>query len=94
MAGVVADEILTLRGVENKKRKITVNTTHASLWFGNIATAWMTLQWVLFMVNTTVAYRLPESSNNNSSPTSGSEIELAPMNGPRSMNEPSPERSS
>ncbi|KAF5696915.1 acyl transferase carnitine dehydratase [Fusarium mundagurra] len=38
MAGVVADEILTLRGVENKKRKITVNTTHASLWFGNIAT--------------------------------------------------------
>ncbi|KAI1044410.1 hypothetical protein LB505_012909 [Fusarium chuoi] len=41
MAGVVADEILTLRGVENKERKVTVNTTHAGLWFGNIATAYV-----------------------------------------------------
>ncbi|CCT72678.1 related to acyl-CoA transferases/carnitine dehydratase [Fusarium fujikuroi] len=41
MAGVVADEILTLRGVENKERRVTVNTTHAGLWFGNIATAYV-----------------------------------------------------
>ncbi|KAG7409666.1 hypothetical protein LZL87_013029 [Fusarium oxysporum] len=41
MAGVVADEILTLRGVEDKERKVTVNTTHAGLWFGNIATAYV-----------------------------------------------------
>ncbi|KAH7194584.1 CoA-transferase family III domain-containing protein [Fusarium oxysporum] len=41
MAGVVADEILTLRGVEDKDRKVTVNTTHAGLWFGNIATAYV-----------------------------------------------------
>ncbi|CVL08937.1 related to acyl-CoA transferases/carnitine dehydratase [Fusarium mangiferae] len=41
MAGVVADEILTLRGVEDKERKVTVNTTHAGIWFGNIATAYV-----------------------------------------------------
>nr|CEG03318.1 unnamed protein product [Fusarium acuminatum CS5907] len=41
MCGVVADEILTLRGAENKDRKITVNTTHAGFWFGNIATAYV-----------------------------------------------------
>lgn len=41
MAGVVADEILTLRGAENKDRKITVNTTHAAFWFGCIATAFL-----------------------------------------------------
>ncbi|KAF5646016.1 acyl transferase carnitine dehydratase [Fusarium sp. NRRL 52700] len=41
MAGVVADEILTLRGLEDKERKVTVNTTHAGLWFGNIATAYV-----------------------------------------------------
>jgi hypothetical protein len=38
MCGVVADEILTLRGAEDKNRKITVNTTHASFWFGAIGT--------------------------------------------------------
>ncbi|KAF5593205.1 acyl transferase carnitine dehydratase [Fusarium pseudocircinatum] len=41
MAGVVADEILTLRGLEDKERKVTVNTTHAGLWFGNVATAYV-----------------------------------------------------
>ncbi|PNP60586.1 hypothetical protein FNYG_14689 [Fusarium nygamai] len=41
MAGVVADEILTLRGVEDKERKVTVNTTHVGLWFGNLATAYV-----------------------------------------------------
>ncbi|KAF5596061.1 acyl transferase carnitine dehydratase [Fusarium subglutinans] len=41
MAGVVADEILILRGVEDKERKVTVNTTHVGLWFGNIATAYV-----------------------------------------------------
>ncbi|KAF5560098.1 acyl transferase carnitine dehydratase [Fusarium phyllophilum] len=41
MAGVVADEILTLRGVEDKERRVTVNTTHAGLWFGNVATAYI-----------------------------------------------------
>ncbi|KAI1839940.1 hypothetical protein JX265_013896 [Neoarthrinium moseri] len=41
MAGVIADEILTLRGAENKERQITVNTTHAAFWFGCIATAFV-----------------------------------------------------
>lgn len=41
MAGVLADEILTIRGAENKERQITVNTTQAGLWFGNIATAYV-----------------------------------------------------
>ncbi|WXC67595.1 hypothetical protein SNK03_013406 [Fusarium graminearum] len=41
MAGVLADEILTIRGAENKQRQITVNTTQAGLWFGNIATAYV-----------------------------------------------------
>ncbi|KAF4948578.1 hypothetical protein FSARC_13698 [Fusarium sarcochroum] len=41
MAGVIADEILTLRGVENKDRQITVNTTQAGFWFGNVATAYV-----------------------------------------------------
>ncbi|KAG9199791.1 hypothetical protein G6514_007905 [Epicoccum nigrum] len=41
MCGVVADEILTLRGRKNDKRLITVNTTHAAMWFGCIATAFL-----------------------------------------------------
>lgn len=41
MAGVVADEILTIRGAENKDRQITVNTTQAAFWFGCIATAFL-----------------------------------------------------
>ncbi|KAK7977146.1 hypothetical protein PG988_004636 [Apiospora saccharicola] len=39
MAGVLGDEILTLRGAEDKNRQITVNTTHAGLWLGTIAVA-------------------------------------------------------
>lgn len=39
MAGVLGDEILTLRGAEDKHRQITVNTTHAALWLGTIAVA-------------------------------------------------------
>ncbi|KAG8668030.1 hypothetical protein FPOAC2_10209 [Fusarium poae] len=41
MAGVLADEILTIRGAEDRQRQITVNTTQAGLWFGNIATAYV-----------------------------------------------------
>ncbi|KAH7186504.1 hypothetical protein DER44DRAFT_681814 [Fusarium oxysporum] len=47
----------------------------------------MTLQWVFFMVITTVAYRLPESSNNEPATTSASQIELTPMGGSCSMND-------
>lgn len=39
MAGVLADEILTIRGAEDKNRQITVNTTHAGFWLGTIAAA-------------------------------------------------------
>ncbi|CZR35906.1 uncharacterized protein FPRO_03834 [Fusarium proliferatum ET1] len=53
----------------------------------------MTLQWVFFMVITTVAYRLPESSSNEPATTSASQIELTPMGGSCSMNEPPPESS-
>jgi hypothetical protein len=41
MCGVVADEILSLRGLSDPDRQITVNTTHAALWFGCIATAFL-----------------------------------------------------
>ncbi|KAK2756030.1 putative alpha methylacyl-CoA racemase [Colletotrichum kahawae] len=41
MTGVLADEILTLRGANNDERQITVNTTHAAIWFGCIATAFL-----------------------------------------------------
>ncbi|KAK6069389.1 Succinate-hydroxymethylglutarate CoA-transferase 1 [Seiridium cupressi] len=41
MAGVIADEILTLRGAENKDRQITVDTTRAAFWFGCIAAAYL-----------------------------------------------------
>lgn len=41
MCGIVADEILTLRGSKNDNRQITVNTTHAAMWFGCIATAYL-----------------------------------------------------
>ncbi|KAF4861381.1 Succinate--hydroxymethylglutarate CoA-transferase [Colletotrichum siamense] len=41
MTGVLADEILTLRGAKNDERQITVNTTHAAIWFGCIATAFL-----------------------------------------------------
>ncbi|KAF4440038.1 hypothetical protein F53441_12409 [Fusarium austroafricanum] len=53
----------------------------------------MTLQWLFFMVITTVAYRLPDSSNNKPAPASGSQIELAPMSGSCGTNGPSPENS-
>ncbi|KAK8087492.1 Succinate--hydroxymethylglutarate CoA-transferase [Apiospora phragmitis] len=39
MAGVMADEILTLRGAADKDRRITVNTTQAAFWLGTIAAA-------------------------------------------------------
>ncbi|KAK1564045.1 CoA-transferase family III domain-containing protein [Colletotrichum navitas] len=41
MTGVLADEILAIRGVKNDKRQITVNTTHTAIWFGCIATAFL-----------------------------------------------------
>ncbi|KAJ0328455.1 hypothetical protein COL922a_013198 [Colletotrichum nupharicola] len=41
MTGALADEILTLRGAKNDERQITVNTTHAAIWFGCIATAFL-----------------------------------------------------
>lgn len=41
MTGVLADEILTLRGAKDDNRQITVNTTQSALWFGNIAMAFL-----------------------------------------------------
>ncbi|KAI3391188.1 hypothetical protein diail_7793 [Diaporthe ilicicola] len=41
MTGVLADEILALRGVKNKERRITINTTHAALWLGSVATVYL-----------------------------------------------------
>ncbi|KAK2007833.1 CoA-transferase family III [Colletotrichum eremochloae] len=41
MTGVLADEILAIRGVSNDKRQIAVNTTHTAIWFGCIATAFL-----------------------------------------------------
>ncbi|GKU12612.1 unnamed protein product, partial [Fusarium langsethiae] len=53
---------------------------------------WMTLQWMLFMVITTVAYRLPESSARNTS-SGGSEVELTIMSQPPSLGNSFPESS-
>lgn len=50
MTGVLADEILALRGVKDDKRQITVNTTHASLWLGAIATAFLSGEDVISLV--------------------------------------------
>lgn len=41
MTGVLADEILTLRGANEPNRKITVNTTHVAFWFGCIAAGFL-----------------------------------------------------
>ncbi|KAJ4414959.1 hypothetical protein N0V82_007608, partial [Gnomoniopsis sp. IMI 355080] len=45
MTGVLADEILTLRGDDNhnnnSRKTITVNTTHVAFWFGCIATGFL-----------------------------------------------------
>lgn len=41
MCGVLADEILALRGAATASRKITVNTTHTAMWFGAVATAYL-----------------------------------------------------
>ncbi|KAF2131786.1 CoA-transferase family III [Dothidotthia symphoricarpi CBS 119687] len=54
MCGVLADEILTLRGQEEEKREINVNTTHAALWFGCVATAYLDGKDVLTMVKENV----------------------------------------
>ncbi|KAI1486835.1 CoA-transferase family III domain-containing protein [Biscogniauxia mediterranea] len=37
MAGVVADEILAIRGIPNDNREITVDTTHTAFWLGCVA---------------------------------------------------------
>ncbi|KAJ4380446.1 hypothetical protein N0V86_003801 [Didymella sp. IMI 355093] len=49
MCGVIGDEILTLRGAKDDKRQITVNTTHAAMWFGCVATAYLNGEDVLSM---------------------------------------------
>ncbi|KAF6821737.1 putative alpha methylacyl-CoA racemase [Colletotrichum plurivorum] len=41
MTGVLADEILAIRGADNESREISVNTTQAAFWFGCIATAFL-----------------------------------------------------
>lgn len=41
MTGVLADEILALRGRKNDNRQITVNTTHVSFWLGCVITAYL-----------------------------------------------------
>ncbi|PSR78925.1 CoA-transferase family III domain-containing protein [Coniella lustricola] len=41
MTGVLADEILALRGANRPGRQIAVNTTHTAFWFGCIATAYL-----------------------------------------------------
>ncbi|KAK1532039.1 uncharacterized protein CCOS01_04022 [Colletotrichum costaricense] len=41
MTGVLADEILAIRGVNKEDRQISVNTTHAAVWFGCIATVFL-----------------------------------------------------
>lgn len=41
MTGVLADEILALRGAADGDRRVVVNTTHAAFWFGCIATAFL-----------------------------------------------------
>lgn len=50
MTGVLADEILALRGIKNDNRQITVNTTHAAFWFGNIAAAFLDGEDVISLV--------------------------------------------
>ena len=51
MCGVIADEILTLRGAKDDNRQITVNTTHAAIWFGCVATAYLNGEDVLSMAS-------------------------------------------
>lgn len=41
MCGVVGDEILALRGREDRERRISVDTTHAAVWFGCIAAVYL-----------------------------------------------------
>ncbi|KAK0648978.1 CoA-transferase family III domain-containing protein [Cercophora newfieldiana] len=41
MIGVVADEILSLRGLEDLDRQITVNTTHVAFWLGTVALVYL-----------------------------------------------------
>ena len=50
MCGVVADEILTLRGAEDKNREITVNTTHAAFWCGTALMAFLNDQDTLTLI--------------------------------------------
>ncbi|KAK0712739.1 CoA-transferase family III domain-containing protein [Lasiosphaeria miniovina] len=41
MAGVIADEILAMRGLENKAREVTISTTHAAFWLGTAAVLYL-----------------------------------------------------
>ncbi|KAK0611739.1 CoA-transferase family III domain-containing protein [Immersiella caudata] len=41
MLGVVADEILSLRGLDSPSRQIAVNTTHVAFWLGSVALVYL-----------------------------------------------------
>ncbi|VBB81036.1 Putative protein of unknown function [Podospora comata] len=41
MTGILADEILTLRGLPSPTRKVVINTTHTTLWLGGVAAVYL-----------------------------------------------------
>ncbi|CAI6332733.1 unnamed protein product [Periconia digitata] len=51
MTGVLADEILAIRGHASQERSITVNTTHVGFWLGSIALAYVGGEDVLTLIS-------------------------------------------
>ncbi|KAK0721249.1 CoA-transferase family III domain-containing protein [Apiosordaria backusii] len=50
MTGILADEILTLRGLPNPNRKVVINTTHTALWLGSVAAVYLDHQPVISLL--------------------------------------------
>ncbi|KAK4177404.1 CoA-transferase family III domain-containing protein [Triangularia setosa] len=50
MAGILADEILTLRGSSNPDRTVVVNTTHTALWLGSVVAVYLDHQAIITLL--------------------------------------------
>ncbi|KAK4463547.1 succinate--hydroxymethylglutarate CoA-transferase [Cladorrhinum samala] len=66
MTGVLADEILSLRGHRNPSRRICVNTTHSALWLSTASTAYLDGRPILsFLSDGTLSKVVPNWQNPN-----------------------------
>ncbi|KAK0663443.1 CoA-transferase family III domain-containing protein [Cercophora samala] len=50
MVGILANEILTVRGLPEPTRKVVINTTHTALWLGSVAAVYLDHQPIIALL--------------------------------------------